>query len=89
MKRKIKKFKGFLNEALAGDELSKHIYATYVGPELEADDEDNYSDEFEYYDNIIYHAVGKYIEAEEPEREYDDEYIDELQEDLKEWWQPI
>jgi len=76
-------------KVLAGDDLYDHILKVYVANEEESDDIDNYSDEFEYYDNIIYHAVEEYISQEEPDREDDDEYKDEITDGLKNYWQPI
>ena len=70
-------------------ELSKHILNTYVGQIEDEANIDDFSDDFEYYDNIIGWAVEKYIEAEEPEREDDWGYRDELADNLKDYWMPI
>ena len=76
-------------KVLTGDDLYDHILKVYVSNEEESDDMENYSDEFEYYDNIIYHAVEEYISQEEPDREDDDDYKDEITDGLKNYWQPI
>ena len=72
-----------------GDELSKHILTKYV-PMAEAESgDDDFGDRFSYYDNIISQAVNLYIMAEEPNREMDDDYIDEISDQLKMYWAPI
>lgn len=73
---------------LSGDELSKHILNTYV-PQIQDEFGNDFSDEFEYYDNVINGAVDKYIEAEEPDKEDDWNYKDELADNLKDYWMPI
>lgn len=89
----LKNYTQFINESksekLKGDDLYAHILNVYVSNEEESDDMDNYSDEFEYYDNIIYHAVEEYISQEEPDKEDDDDYKDEITDGLKDYWRPI
>jgi hypothetical protein len=72
-----------------GKGLSKHILDTYVSAIEDEIDMNDFGDDFEYYDNVIGWAVEKYIEAEEPEREDDWDYRDQLDDDLKNYWMPI
>lgn len=74
---------------LSGNELYQHIKDTYVDQIEDEANIDDFVDEFDYYDNIIGWAVEKYIEAEEPEREDDWGYRDELADNLKDYWMPI
>jgi len=74
---------------LKGDELLQHILTKYVSKIEDELDIDDFSDEFEYYDNVIYQAVEEYIKSEELDKEYDDEYKDDLTDGLKNYWQPI
>ena len=74
---------------LSGNELYQHIKDPYVDQIEDEANIDDFSDDYEYYDNIIGWAVEKYIEAEEPEREDDWAYRDELADNLKDYWMPI
>ena len=74
---------------LSGNELYQHIKDTYVDQIEDEANIDDFVDDFEYYDNIIGWSVEKYIEAEEPEREDDWSYRDELADKLKDYWMPI
>ena len=74
---------------LSGNELYQHIKDTYVDQIEDEANIDGFSDDFEYYDNIIGWSVEKYIEAEEPEREDDWSYRDELADKLKDYWMQI
>jgi len=69
--------------------LYQRILNKYVGKVQDEDSMDNYSDEFEYYDNVITQAVADFINAEEPEKEDDYDYKDELENGLKDYWSPI
>lgn len=74
---------------LSGDDLYKHILDKYIGPVMDEHDMDGFVDEFEYYDNVIGWGIENYLESEEPEREDDWDYRGELENEIKDWWQPI
>ncbi|MFA5586345.1 MAG: hypothetical protein WDA02_07345 [Saccharofermentanales bacterium] len=88
---KIKRFNDFINENvnMEGDDLMDHILTNYVPIQEEENDIDDFSDEFEYYDNIISWAVNDYIEKERPSEIDNDDLIDELMDELKDYWSPI
>ena len=72
-----------------GEELYRHILDNYIGPVMEEHVMDEFGDEFEYYDNVIGWGIEQYIDSEEPEREDDWDYRDDLENEIKDWWQPI
>ena len=74
---------------LSGNELYQHILDNYISPIMDEHSMDEFRDDFHYYDNVIGWGIDKYIESEEPEREDDWDYRDELEEKIKDWWQPI
>lgn len=74
---------------LSGNELYRYILDKYINPVMDEHDMDEFGDEFEYYDNVIGWGIENYLESEEPEREDDWDYRDELENEIKDWWQPI
>ncbi len=74
---------------LSGDDLYKHILDKYIGPVMDEHDMDGYGFVNEYYDNVIGWGIENYLESEEPEREDDWDYRGELENEIKDWWQPI
>jgi hypothetical protein len=74
---------------LSGDDLYKHILDKYIRPVMDEHGRDEFGDEFEYYDNVIGWGIEQYLESEEPEREDDWNYRGELENEIKDWWQPI
>jgi hypothetical protein len=72
---------------LSGNDLYKHILKNYIGPVM--DEHDMGDDEYNYYDNVIGWGIEKYLKSEEPERKDDWDYRDELENEIKDWWQPI
>ena len=74
---------------LSGNDLYKHILDNYIRPVMAQHDMDEFGDDFEYYDNVIGWGIEQYLESEEPEREDDWDYRDELENEIKDWWQPI
>ena len=72
-----------------GEELYRHILNKYIGPIMDEKNMDDFGDPFAYYDNVIGWGIEKYLETEEPEREDDWDYRDELEEEIKDWWMPI
>ena len=74
---------------LSGNDLYKHILKNYIGPVMDEHDMDEFGGDFEYYDNVIGWGIEQYLESEEPEREDDWDYRDELENEIKDWWQPI
>ena len=81
--------KRVLNEQRTGEGLYRHILENYIGPIMDKHNMDDFGDPFSYYDNVIGWGIEKYLETEEPEREDDWDYRDELEEEIKDWWQPI
>ncbi len=77
------------NGILSGDELMNHILTKYVDQIEKENDMADFPDEFEYYDNIITWSVIRYLETERPNDDEDDDLIDELSQELKEYWSPI
>lgn len=69
--------------------LYKNILNNYIFPIMDEYSMDDFGDEFEYYDNVIGWGIEKYLESEEPEREDDYNYRDELENGIKDWWMPI
>jgi hypothetical protein len=67
-----------------GDELYQYIIDKYVEPVEDELDIRDFSDEFEYYDNVIFQAVEEYMSQEDKNAD-----IDELTDGLKNYWQPI
>jgi len=74
---------------LSGNDLYKYILDKYIGPVMDEHGRDEFGDDFEYYDNVIGWGIEQYLESEEPEREDDWDYRDELENEIKDWWQPI
>ena len=74
---------------LTDDDLYQHILDNYIEPLMDEHDMDEFGDEFEYYDNVIGWGIEQYLESEEPEREDDWDYRDELEDEIRDWWQPI
>ena len=74
---------------LSGNDLYKYILDKYIGPVMDEHGRDEFGDDFEYYDNVIGWGIEQYLESEEPEREEDWDYRDELENEIKDWWQPI
>ena len=74
---------------LSGNELYQHILDNYISPIMDEHSMDEFRDDFHYYDNVIGWGIDKYIESEEPEREDDWDYRDELEEKIKDWWRPV
>ena len=74
---------------LSGNELYQHILDNYISPVMDETDMDDFIEDFAYYDNVIGWGIEKYLESEEPEREEDWDYRDELENEIKDWWQPI
>ena len=74
---------------LSGNDLYKHILDNYIRPVMDEHDMDEFGGDFEYYDNVIGWGIEQYLESEEPEREDDWDYRDELENEIKDWWQPI
>ena len=74
---------------LSGNELYQHILDNYISPIMDETEMDNFTDDFHYYDNVIGWGIEKYLESEEPEREEDWDYRDELENEIKNWWQPV
>ena len=74
---------------LRGNELYQHILDNYISPIMDEHSMDEFRDVFDYYDNAIGWGIGKYLESEEPEREDDWDYRDELENEIKDWWQPV
>jgi len=74
---------------LSGNELYQHILDNYISPIMDENEMDNFTDDFHYYDNVIGWGIEKYLESEEPEREEDWDYRDELENEIKNWWQPV
>ena len=74
---------------LSGNDLYKHILKKYISSVMDEHDMDEFGDEFEYYDNVIGWGIEKYLESEEIERKDDWDYRDELENEIKDWWQPI
>tara|TARA_B100000963_G_scaffold56536_1_gene44585 strand:+ start:5884 stop:6174 length:291 start_codon:yes stop_codon:yes gene_type:complete len=81
--------KRVLTEQRTGEELYRHILDKYIGPIMDKHNMDEFGDAFSYYDNVIGWGIEKYLETEEPEREDDWDYRDELEEEIKDWWMPI
>ena len=74
---------------LSGNELYQHILDNYISPIMDEHSMDEFRDDFHYYDNVIGWGIEKYLESEEPEREEDWDYRDELENEIKNWWQPV
>jgi len=74
---------------LSGNDLYKYILDKYIGPVMDEHGRDEFGDDFEYYDNVIGWGIEQYLESEEPEREDDWDYRDELEDEIRDWWQPI
>ncbi len=74
---------------LSGNELYQHILDNYITPVMDETHIDNFTDDFHYYDNVIGWGIENYLESEEPEREDDYDYRNELEENIKDWWQPV
>ena len=74
---------------LSGNELYQHILDNYITPVMDETHIDNFTDDFHYYDNVICWGIENYLESEEPEREDDYDYRNELEENIKDWWQPV
>jgi len=72
---------------LSGIDLYKLILKNYIGPVM--DEHDMGDDVYNYYDNVIGWGIEKYLKSEEPERKDDWDYRDELENEIKDWWQPI
>ncbi len=81
--------KRVLTEQEDSNKLYGHILMKYIEPHLDENDMDDFGDEFEYYDNVITWGVADYISAEAPERSDDDDYQDELEDEIRDWWAPI
>ena len=74
---------------LSGNDLYKHILDNYIEPVMDEHGRDEFGDEYNYYDNVIGWGIEQYLETEEPEREDDWDYRDELENEIKDWWAPI
>ena len=74
---------------LSGNDLYKHIVDNYIAGIMVNHPMDDIRDQIAYYENLIGWGIEQYLEGEEPNRQDDWGYREELREKIKYWWQPI